>query len=322
MVVDALGWLYIGAFGAWLVARVFWFDAHWLLALVNDSALYLFAPLLCFLPYALWRQNYALLCALFVPGAVFLMFYGARFLPRAVSNKNAAPRAFRVTSFNMHYDNWNHDAFVRNIRAVQADIVGLQEVSEPNRALIETRLADLYPYRVYQPIREQHAVALLSRYPIATVEFLTPTIERGLRATVQLPDLNVAVIVAHLAPPNMLTYPLRQFVPLARSRFETRRAETELLRQIGAAENAPAVLLCDGNMSDTSKTYQALAASWRDSFSERGWGLGHTLKIFLPVPLQRYDYVWHNDALRASQFCIGSDCGSDHLPVTATLYQP
>lgn len=319
MVVEALGWIYVGAFTVWLLLRVFWFDAHWLLALVNDSALYLFAPLLFFIPYVLWRQNYALLGALCVPGAVFLMFYGARFLPRAPANENDAPRSFRVTSFNMHYDNWNHDAFVRNIRAVQADIVGLQEVSEPNRALIETRLADVYPYRVYQPIREQHAVALLSRYPIANVEFLTPTIERGLRATVQLPDIHVTVIVAHLAPPNMLTYPLRQFASLARSRFETRRAETALLRHISAMENAPAILLCDGNMSDMSKTYQTLATSWRDSFIERGWGLGHTLKIFLPVPLQRYDYIWHSAALRGSQFRIGSDCGSDHLPVTADL---
>lgn len=319
-VVEGFGWAYLIAFAIWLVLRVFWFDTHWLLALLNDSTLYWFAPLLVFLPYAALRQNYALLLALLVPCVVFLIFYGARFLPRAPANEPAAHTDFRVMSFNMHYGNWNHDAFAQTILNAQPEIVGLQEVSPENRKVIEARLAQQYPHRVFQAINEKHAVALLSRYPFTNVEFLTPTIERGLRATVQLPGANVTIIVAHLAPPNMLTYPLTQFVPLARNRFETRRAETELLQRIGATESDPAVLLCDCNLSDTSKTYRTLAVTWRDSFRERGWGLGHTLKFFLPVPLQRYDYVWHNDALRVSNFHIGPDGGSDHLPVMAILH--
>ncbi len=316
---EGFGWAYLIAFAVWLVLRIFWFDAHWLLALLNDSTLYWFAPLLVFLPYAALQQNYALLLALLVPCVVFLSFYGARFLPRAPTNKSAALNGFRAMSFNMHYGNWNHDAFAQTILNAQPEIVGLQEVSAENRKVIEARLARQYPYRVYQPVAETHAVALLSRYPISNVEYL-PAIERALCATIHLPSNNVRVIVAHLAPPNMLTYPLAQFVPLARNRFETRRAETEFLQRLGATATDPALLLCDCNMSDTSKSYQTLAASWRDSFRERGWGLGHTLKFFLPVPLQRYDYVWHNDALRVSHFQIGPDGGSDHLPVIALLH--
>lgn len=320
--VEVCSWAYVALFVIWLALRVFWFDTHWLTALLNDSALYIFAPLLVLLPYAVWQQRFALLLALLVPCAVLLYLYGARFVPRGQASQSPARREFRVMSFNMHHENWNHTAFVRAIQSEQPDIVGLQEVSEENRALIEAQLAHRYPHRVYQPVAETHAVALLSRFPLSNVEFLAPVIERGIRATVQLPESNLTVIVAHLAPPNMLTYPLPQMVPLARRRFETRRAEVAFLQHDGAAETDPAVILCDCNLGDTSKTYQTLASQWRDSFLERGWGLGHTLKIFLPVPLQRYDYIWHNDALRVSQFRIGADGGSDHLPITAILHQP
>ena len=320
-VVEAFGWAYVIAFFIWLILRAFWFDAHWVLALINDSALYLFTPLLLFLPYALWQHKYALLLTLLVPCAMFVFWYGARFIPRAQAHAENARATFSVMSFNLHYDNWDLDAFAQTLRAQPPDIVGLQEVSAPNRAFIETRLADLYPHRAFLPIRERHSVALLSRYPISNIETM-PDVERALRATVHLPRANINVIVAHLAPPNMFTYPLKKFVPLARERFETRRVESARLQDIGACENDPAVLLCDCNMSDTSKTYQTIAASWRDTFVERGWGLGHTLRFFLPPPLQRYDYVWHNRALRAAEFHIGQDSGSDHLPVSATFYQP
>ena len=316
------GWAYAIAFAGWLVLRVFRYDAHWLLALFNDSALYLFAPLLVFVPYALWQQNFLLVLALSPPCIAFLIFNGARFLPRTQAGTPQTRASLTAMSFNMHYDNWDHDAFVNTLQTARPDIVGLQEVSEPNRALIETRLADLYPHRVYQPINERHAVALLSRYPLIHTELLLPEIERGLRATVLFHATRVTVIVAHLAPPNMLTFPLRDFVPLARRRFETRRAETAFLQMTGATETDPALLLCDCNLSDSSKTYQTLASSWRDSFAEREWGFGHTLKILLPVPLQRYDYIWHNDALRVSGFRIGADSGSDHLPVIAILHEP
>ncbi len=310
-------WLYVAAWGVGLALRVFWFDAHWLLALLNDNALFWFAPLPFAFLYALGQREYALAFALALPGLVFLKMYGARFLPRAPAPP--ARRPLRVTSFNMHYQNWNLDAFARALETAQPDVVGLQEVSAPNRAFIEARLAAQFPYRVYQPIVKTHAVALLSRYPLDDVALLAPTVARGLRATVHLPNARVSVIVAHLAPPNMLTHPLREFAPLARARFTARRAEAELLRDLGAAERAPAVLLGDCNLSDTSKTYRTIALTWRDSFLERGWGLGLSLKIFLPFPLLRYDYIWHTAALRALDFHIGADGGSDHLPVSATL---
>ncbi|MDL1897377.1 hypothetical protein FBQ82_14015 [Anaerolineae bacterium CFX7] len=311
-------WLYVAAFLVWLTFRVVWFDAHWFLALLDDNALFGFAPLPFLLAYALWQREYALTLALLIPCLAFIKMYGARFWPRRQARRPRA--AFRVTSFNMHYQNWDHDAFVRALETAQPDLVGLQEVSAANRALIETRLAKQFPYRIYQPIVETHAVALLSRYPLDEIEFLTPTVERGLRATAHLPDGALTVLVVHLAPPNMLTYPLAEFTTLARARFETRRAETAMLRALGVATPAPAVLLGDCNLSDTSKTYQTLASTWRDSFRERGWGLGLTLKIFLPFPLLRYDYIWHNAALGAADFHIGADGGSDHLPVSAALY--
>ena len=57
-----------------------------------------------------------------------------------------------------------------------------------------------------------------------------------------------------------------------------------------------------------------------DSFSEVGWGVGHTFyPPQLPFPIQRIDYVWHSEDFRATQAYVGEDGGSDHLPIVAKL---
>ena len=198
-----LAWAYVSALLIWLALRVFWFDAHWTLALINDNTLYLFAPLLLLFPFAFAQHDYVLFCALMLPGAGFVFFYGARFVPKIQANAPAPNNAFSVTSFNMHFENWDRDAFVKTILASDAALVGLQEVSDENRVFIEERLGSTFPFRVYQPISEVHAVALLSRYPLSDIEILSPPMERGLRAAAHLPGGIVNVIVAHLAPPNM-----------------------------------------------------------------------------------------------------------------------
>jgi vancomycin resistance protein VanJ len=275
--------------------------------------------LLVLLPLALLQQKHALLLGLSVPCIVFLILYGARFLPKAEAAEIGNAPALTVMSFNMHYENWNHDAFVQSIRDAKPDIVGIQEVSPTNREMIEARLGEKYPYRVFQPVQEMHAVALLSRFPISRVEYLEPAMKRGLRATVQLSDKTLDVVVAHLAPPNMITYPITRFVPIAQQRYTSRRAEAALLDEIGRSHSRPSILLCDCNMSDASATYQSIASAWRDSFVERGWGLGPTLRFIAPFPIQRYDYVWHTDEIHIHSVRVGTDGGSDHLPVIAKI---
>ena len=73
-------------------------------------------------------------------------------------------------------------------------------------------------------------------------------------------------------------------------------------------------------MTNTSETYVCLHTVIGDSFQERGWGFGNTLRVdSVPVPVQRVDYIWYTNELSAVDAAIGLDGGSDHLPMVATF---
>ena len=141
-----------------------------------------------------------------------------------------------------------------------------------------------------------------------------------MRVTLRVGEHPLTVVVAHLAPNNMLGYPLSQFTALTADRYAVRDAESRYLQQDIQARAEPALLLCDCNMTDTSETHAILSAALRDSFQEAGWGLGHTLSVGgIPFPAQRVDYIWHTADLIATAARVGPDGGSDHRPIVATL---
>lgn len=56
--------------------------------------------------------------------------------------------------------------------------------------------------------------------------------------------------------------------------------------------------------------------------SQRGWGLGFSIMSPMPIPTQRYDYVWHTPDLKPLTAAVGAYGGSDHLPVFVTFQSP
>lgn len=71
----------------------------------------------------------------------------------------------RIYSKNMWFGNKALDALEADIRASGADVVTLQEVSQPNRAMM-TALQDIYPYQHLCGFAGWSGVAVMSRDPI------------------------------------------------------------------------------------------------------------------------------------------------------------
>jgi endonuclease/exonuclease/phosphatase (EEP) superfamily protein YafD len=306
----------------WLLLRLLLFDRFWWLALINSLAFYLFVPLVFVLPAAIWRRQSRLLLALALPLLAFIAFFGALFVPPAVrGHPQAKGPMLTAMSFNLLWSNRNYADIVQAIQAAAPDIIGFQEATPKTIAALLPRLAGEYPYHTFTADNLSRSVGVLSRWPLDSVSALpNPPLERALRVTLRVGDHLLTVVVAHLAPNNMLGYPLSQFTTLTAERYAVRDAESRYLQQDFRARAEPALLLCDCNMTDTSETHAILNATLRDSFQEAGWGLGHTLSVGgIPFPAQRVDYIWHTEDLIATAAQVGPDGGSDHRPIVATL---
>ena len=123
-------WLLIGATLIYciglLTLAALWASAGprpWWLAIANVFALLLFAPLLLCIPAALVIRSWWMRGAVAAALVLFLALFGARFLPRSAPPSSGT--AIRVMTFNQLFTNERVADIIREIRAQDADVVGL-----------------------------------------------------------------------------------------------------------------------------------------------------------------------------------------------------
>ncbi|MCI0351003.1 MAG: hypothetical protein L0Z53_16375, partial [Acidobacteriales bacterium] len=74
----------------------------------------------------------------------FAIHYGALFLPEAAAAAPDAPR-LRVLTYNLHGETSTFEPMIDIIRAADADIVALQELTTPAEQRFAAEFADQYP---------------------------------------------------------------------------------------------------------------------------------------------------------------------------------
>jgi vancomycin resistance protein VanJ len=305
----------------WMAARLLIFDQFWLVALANTVAEYLFVPLPVLLFISIWRRDWVSLAELCAPLLFFVLMFGHLFWPPASNERVDDQQAITLMSFNVRHRNTAYEAIIDSIQSANPDVLGVQELEPPMAASMVQALESDYPYNTLQLLETGLSTGLLSKFPIETVErFDLPPLDQALHAVVQVDGTEVHVIVVHLSPNNFFNPSVTSFVTLVKERYGHREKETMQLAQMIRNLNEPVLLLCDCNLTDTSEAYARLDTVLDDSFSEAGWGIGHTLQPpQLSFPIQRIDYVWHTDEFAALYAYLGQDGGSDHLPIVAKL---
>jgi vancomycin resistance protein VanJ len=252
----------------------------------------------------------------------FLAMYGAMLLPRATRAPAGHSRVLTVATHNIKAWTSDPQRVADAVAALDADVIGLEEVGPLHADLFRRALSEKYPYQALYPELPFHGVALLSRYPITQETVIRPFPDSMLylRAVVDVESTPITIYVVHPPPPWMSTSPLA---------YDSKQRDTEiaLLREKYLChETGPLIVLGDFNMSDQSNAYHRLDHQLIDSFREAGRGLGLTFPAgaFLNFPrwprLLRIDYVWHNAFFTAVEARAGQDSGtSDHRPVIARL---
>jgi endonuclease/exonuclease/phosphatase (EEP) superfamily protein YafD len=200
------------------------------------------------------------------------------------------------------------------LRAVEPDLVALQEVSELQGAALERELASAYPHRLLRG-NGVAGKALFSRHPIEDHrELLLDCGRPHLEAEIEVEGRALGVIVAHVPLEHAM---LGAFGPAFR--------EVDLLAE-RAIRSAPALLVGDFNKTPFSFLYRRLRRQGlEDAFGRAGRGPGFTFPVFgrykrIPLPpLVRIDYIWTTKGFDVIGCRVGLDGGSDHLPVVADL---
>jgi vancomycin resistance protein VanJ len=141
---------------------------HWdVIALFNHIVPVALLPALALLPVSLAarRPRLALMLALTV--LAFVGWYGPQFIPRR-SPARSQPSHFRLLTYNIHAEAQQLEPMLEVIRATDADIVAIQELSPAAAVLFARELATDYPYQALHPNHTEPiwGQGVLSRYPI------------------------------------------------------------------------------------------------------------------------------------------------------------
>ena len=316
--------LYILMLSTYIILRLLFGDAVWIMASLNNFAPYYFLPLLLTIPVAMLLRTPRLTGLKLILLAVGVIWFMPRYIPNNITR--AAPQTettVKVVTFNVPTRHQQYDQVANWLREVDADIVLLQEVTgewATQRGV--PQLLDLYPHQVGQ---WEWGNTTLSKYPIVD-QYDSRYLKVDIDGTV------VALYNIHFWMP-ISEHPrvrLPVHFPYADviTRYDDRGRNDQINGLIARinTETLPFIVGGDFNMSDNAVKYHDLAAIMHDSFREAGVGVGASwpvayqagLPLFIP-PLIRIDYIWHSDHFTSLSSELGPALDSDHRPVISTL---
>jgi vancomycin resistance protein VanJ len=253
---------------------------------------------------ALIRRSVTALVALLAPALAWWSLFGG-----LVSDKTGTGGELTVVTHNVSASNLDPVAAAEQLAAGDADVLALQEVAGDRVPLYERELAEEYPHHVVVG-----TVGLWSREPLEDARHVDIDIgwKRALRATVQTPQGDVAVYVAHLPSVRV------EF----RSGFRAGQrddAARRLGREIAADPVEQVVLLGDLNGTMNDRALAPVTAQMRSTQGAAGDGMGFSWPA--DFPMARIDQIMVRGLEPVSSWTLPGT-GSDHLPVAASVDVP
>jgi vancomycin resistance protein VanJ len=318
---------YVGMILAWTIGRAIGGD-RWVIALIlSQLGPWLFAPTLVFLPWLVLSRRPLGLILLAIPAGLSLWHYGALLLP---SRAPDVAEPLTIVTFNVLATNRDIKALAQLIEGTSADLVALQELQGWQDWALSAALQARYPHRWHV---NEAGLAVYSVYPIVARQVLPVRVTVGgaealpiQSAILRVGELEVHLLNAHLARAGIMPLLGRLDADPMRASVAARAAQIDAIGRAVRDRGLPAIVACDGNMTDLSAAYGRMTTALHDAWREEGWGLGNTLLaprgLDIPSPVnvavQRIDYLFFSPPLEAGRVRVLPRAGgSDHRPVWA-----
>lgn len=237
----------------------------------------------------------------------------------------ADPRALTVMTINVGAGLARDSDVAGAIIAEDPDVVAFVELPRAQALRLRDRLGERYPHSAFFEDGNEGR-GILTRRPLLAATMLEVAEGRpDVLARIDVAGRKIAVVIVHPRPQRVTRTGLG--FDFASLRQLLRTAEV-------AMEAAPAILLGDLNMSPRHPGYKRLERiGLVDAFGRHGEGLGLTFPARVGyakgvharfarskvVPMVRFDYILTTPDLAVEAAWVGTDAGSDHLPVLARL---
>src|SRR5687768_13370386 len=199
-------WLVVDTFGVTMVAYLFlrWItgDRFWPVFALGFIVHLALPAAFVWLPLALLKRRWGSLVVEGICAAAFVSLFGDAFVGHDADPPPTSAPVIAVITYNLGNGLAAPADVVRLLRKIDADVVGLQEVTPEVAEAVTADLADLYPHRVLHPLGVP-GKGLLSRFPILGSDLLDLNPGRpDLRVVIDLDGTPATVIVAHTPPPR------------------------------------------------------------------------------------------------------------------------
>lgn len=259
--------------------------------------------------------NVVLLAANVVPIAPHLLSY-----VRAPATADAAGRAIRIVSYNMHGLATVDAKFQAFVAAERPDVIVLTEIPSD----IDLRTAPLeaaYPHKLMTHRESYHEIGILSRWPIAALE------------TNRSAGIHTPVVAADLCPAGgergacLRLVALHGMAPIGGG-AEVQARQFDIAGRMAGSHLGSVAVLGDFNAAPWSPIFNGLKrrANLADATRARGlaptWQPERLSASIAPLFALAIDnaLVSRDVAVRASR--VGPDLGSDHRPIVLDLQLP
>jgi endonuclease/exonuclease/phosphatase (EEP) superfamily protein YafD len=313
----------------WFLIYVFFHESVGLVAFFSEIALYLFFPLPLVVASAFALRRREIWFGLVACVLIFLWFWGPLFMP-SMSQEIESEGKLRVMTYNPLGFISDVGRAIRVIKAVDADIVLIQELNTTLSAELEKELIQDYPYQMLDPLNGVTGMGTISKYPVE----LTGTALKGLWVgapqvlMVDWDGIKIKMVNFHMRAGGFgSNKSLTTF-------YGIHRENAEELDRIADKEKLPLIVGGDANTTHLMKSYEILTKNLADVWWQAGWGFGHTFpgsdapgssrphigSWYAPQWLVRIDYIFTSDHWRTvNVFLAPFDGQSDHRGVVADL---
>ena len=234
--------------------------------------------------------------------------------------------SYNVRSFNRLAEDHSintKEKITQLIKQEKPDVVCFQEVGFS----MQPEFLD-YPYSYLKKILEGNKIhlGLFSKYPIVNAETINfeNSINNGSYADILFKGDTVRIYNVHMqslgvtpGSGNIRSKPVEDIYDRVNHKFKRQMNQAKLIQQHKLSSPYPTLLSGDFNNTQFSSTYQLLRGDMKDTFIEKGKGLGRTYD-FLFVPF-RIDFIFADNHFEILSHKNYDDKFSDHFPVMASF---
>lgn len=235
----------------------------------------------------------------------------------------AASLPYRVISTNLNVANSNAAAALEVIEQEQPDLAVFIEVNDEMAAQLDVLRASL-PFSSNQLTQYQPGAVVYSKHPLSdfAIQKFNTNNAVNLTMTIQVGALPIALIAVHPFPPINTTL------------LQMRNTAFEAMSSYAQQQKNPILMIGDFNVTMWSPYYKKLKQQTGLNNSRKHFGVLPSwpanianyfnpafswLSPFIQIPI---DHCLASDVLNVTDMRIGSDVGSDHLPVVVDFSLP